>query len=119
MRKLYLITVILALVIAGCSSPLGTSDSPRPIVVEAKEISEDDIPENATVVNASQLNLSQNDLNGLFDRATASEGSVSKNYRQSDKEEIQRQLSAAPQHEDYYYIQYQGDMIRVGIYKLN
>ena len=88
-------------------------------MVEVDVVNEDDVPENATIVNASQVEPSRNNLDELFDDAISEPEPASRNYNRSAFKDIEEQLSAAPRYENNHYLRYKGEIIRVGLYKLN
>jgi len=119
MRRINAVVMVFALVLAGCSSPIDPTGEDFSRGIEVAVVDEDDVPENATVVDASRIEPSRNDLDELFDEAIREQGSVSQNYNRSTFEDIKEQLSAAPEHENDHYVRYEGEIIRIAMFVLH
>ena len=88
-------------------------------VVVAEVVDADELPENATVVDAAVVEPSESDLDGLLAEAVEQDDRVGREYALSKVRRMDDQLSTAPEYDDKRYLRYEGDIVRVTVYALN
>jgi uncharacterized lipoprotein len=111
------LAVVVIVVLAGCGSLGGSSGIRSGGFVTAERV--DEAPANVTIVDADAIDPVRNGLYALLS-AAATEGYAETSHRTpAELQEIERQLSAAPEYENSRYLRYEGEVVRVSIWTLN
>jgi hypothetical protein len=113
----HVLAVVAIVVLAGCGSLGGSSGIRSGGFVAAERV--DEAPANVTVVDADAVDPVRNSLYALLS-AAVTEGYAETGHRTSaELQEIERQLSAAPEYGNSRYLRYEGEVVRVSTWALD
>ena len=112
-----MLAVVAIVVLAGCGSLGGSSGTHSGGTVAAERV--DEAPANATVVDADAVDPVRNGLYALLS-AAVTEGDAETGHRTpAELQEIERQLSAAPEHQNSRYLRYEEEVVQVSVHALH